>query len=79
MHKTCVLGNWIELYGLLLHQSEFRDLKENLIFADVNKSLLELVTFMSMLGENTTILQLAVDSVYIRLCDSHNYLLNRKL
>lgn len=43
------------------------------------KSLPELVTFMSMLGENTTVLQLAVDSVYIRLCDSHNYLLNHKL
>lgn len=39
--------------------------KFNINFAEVNKSLPELVAFtgMSILGENTNVLQLAVDSI----------------
>lgn len=37
--------------------------KFNINFAEVNKSLPDLVAFMSILGENTNVLQLAVDSI----------------
>ena len=37
--------------------------EEKLIFAEVNKNLLELAVFVSMLGENPTVLKLAVDNV----------------
>ena len=43
--------------------------KEKLIFAEVNKNLLELAVFVSMLGENPTVLKLAVDNVNLSLCD----------
>ena len=43
--------------------------EEKLIFAEVNKNLLELAVFVSMLGENPTVLKLAVDNVYLSLCD----------
>ena len=43
--------------------------EEKLIFAEVNKNLLELAVFVSMLGENPTVLKLAVDNVNLSLCD----------
>ena len=43
--------------------------EEKLIFAEVNKNLLELAVFVSMLGENPTILKLAVDNLNLSLCD----------
>ena len=43
--------------------------EENLIFAEVNKNLLELAVFVSMPGENPTVLKLAVDNVNLSLCD----------
>ena len=43
--------------------------EEKLIFAEVNKNLLELAVFVSMLGENPTILKLAVDNVNLSLWD----------
>ena len=43
--------------------------EEKLIFAEVNKNLLELAVFVSMLGENPTVLKLAVDNVKFSLCD----------
>ena len=43
--------------------------EEKLIFAEVNKNLLELAVFVSMLGENPSVLKLAVDSVNLSLCD----------
>ena len=43
--------------------------EEKLIFADVNKNLLELAVVVSMLGENPTVLKLAVDNVNLSLCD----------
>ena len=42
--------------------------EEKLIFAEVNKNLLELAVFVSMLGENPTVLKLAVDNVNLSLC-----------
>ena len=46
--------------------------EEKLIFAEVNKNLLELAVFVSMLGENPTVLKLAVDNVNLSLCDLHD-------
>ena len=43
--------------------------EEKLIFAEVNKNLLELAVFVSMLGENPTVLKLAVDNVNLSLWD----------
>ena len=43
--------------------------EEKLIFAEVNKNLLELAVFVSTLGENPTVLKLAVDNVNLSLCD----------
>ena len=43
--------------------------EEKLIFAEVNKNLLELAVFVSMLGENPTVLKLVVDNVNLSLCD----------
>ena len=43
--------------------------EEKLIFAEVNKNFLELAVFVSMLGENRTVLKLAVDNVNLSLCD----------
>ena len=43
--------------------------EEKLIFAEVNKNLLELAVFVSMLGENPTVLKLAVDNVNLSLCE----------
>ena len=43
--------------------------EEKLIFAEVNKNFLELAVFVSMLGENPTVLKLAVDNVNLSLCD----------
>ena len=43
--------------------------EEKLIFAEVNKNLLELAVFVSMLEENPTVLNLAVDNVNLSLCD----------
>ena len=43
--------------------------EEKLIFAEVNKNLLELAVFVSMLRENPTVLKLAVDNVNLSLCD----------
>ena len=43
--------------------------EEKLIFAEVNKNLPELAVFVSMLGENPTVLKLAVDSVNLSLWD----------
>ena len=43
--------------------------EEKLIFAEVNKNLLELAVFVSMLGENPTVLKLAMDNVNLSLCD----------
>ena len=43
--------------------------EEKLIFAEVDKNLLELAVFVSMLGENPTVLNLAVDNVNLSLCD----------
>ena len=40
-----------------------------LIFAEVNKNLPELAVFLSMLGENPTVLKLAVDNVNLTLWD----------
>ena len=41
--------------------------EEKLIFAEVNKNLPELAVFVSMLGENRTVLKLAVDNVNLSL------------
>ena len=46
--------------------------EEKLIFAEVNKNLPELAVFVSMLGENPTILKLAVDNVNLSLWDSRD-------
>ena len=43
--------------------------EEKLIFAEVNKNLLELAVFVSILGENPTVLKLAVDNVNLSLWD----------
>ena len=43
--------------------------EEKLIFGEVNKNLLELAVFVSMLGENRTVLKLPVDNVNLSLCD----------
>ena len=43
--------------------------EEKLIFAEVNKNLLELAVFVSMLGENRSVLKLAVDNVNLSLWD----------
>ena len=53
----------------LFFQSELGVLKKNLIFAEVNKNLPELAVFVSMLGENQTVLKLAVDNVNLSLWD----------
>ena len=47
--------------------------EEKLIFAEVNKNLLELAVFMSMLGENPTVLKLAMDNVNLSLCDLRDF------
>ena len=59
---------------MLFHGVKVIDLKENQIFAEVNKSLPELAMFMSVLagGKNTfksIILNLALDSANLALCD----------
>ena len=53
----------------LFFQSELGVLKKNLIFAEVNKNLPELAVLVSMLGENQTVLKLAVDNVNLSLWD----------
>ena len=54
---------------LLFFPSELGDFKKNYIFAEVNKNLPELAVFVSILGENPTVLKLAVDNVNLSLCD----------
>ena len=46
-----------------------RRFQEKLIFSEVNKNLPELAVFVSILGENPTVLKLAVDNVNLSLCD----------
>ena len=55
--------------SLAFFRSELGDFKKNYIFAEVNKNLPELAVFVSMLGENRTVLKLAVDNVTFSLCD----------
>ena len=43
--------------------------EEKLIFAEVNNNLPELAVFVSMLGENPTVLKLAVDNANLSLWD----------
>ena len=43
--------------------------EEKLKFAEENKNLPELAVFVSMLGENPTVLKLAVDNVNLSLWD----------
>ena len=51
----------------LFFQSELGVLKKNYIVAEVNKNLPEVAVFVSMLGENPTVLKLAVDNVNLSL------------
>ena len=65
---SCGFGQLKQILWLFF-RSELSDLKKNYVFAEANKSLPELAVFVSMLGENPTILKLAVYNVNLSLCD----------
>ena len=54
---------------LAVFSKRVRRFQEKLIFSEVNKNLPELAVFVSIVGENPTILKIAVDNVNLSLCD----------
>ena len=67
---------------LAVFSKRVRRFQEKLIFSEVNKNLPELAVFVSILGENPTVLKLAVDNVNLSLChlrDLSSWLLLRKI
>ena len=71
---SCGFGQLKRILWLFLRgELHVRDLKKHEIFAEVNKNLPELSVFVSMLGENPTVIKLAVYNVNLSLCDLRDF------